>query len=110
VHHSKYSELVRVFLQSPAWKLVHFDNVAAVFVDRSSIDKTELEKLQPDIGTERFGDLANPALLFSLFRIYALIDLEKAHEIVDIYQRNVSGLYANKKQHLRLMQRMLSAG
>lgn len=110
IHHIKYGELVSTFLESPEWGLLYFDKIAAVFVHRSTMSSLNLQSPRPDLGTKRFNDLANPTVLYSLFRIYYLIDLDKALEIAHIYENNVSNLYINKIRHLKNMNEMLARG
>ncbi len=110
IHHIKYGELVSAFFESPEWGLLYFDKIAAVFVHRSTLSSLNLQTPRPDLGTKRFNDLSNPTVLYSLFKIYYLIDLDKAREIAHIYENNVSNLYINKIRHLKNMNEMLARG
>jgi len=110
VHHVNYPDIAAAFLQSPEWRIVHIGTVAAVFVRESALASLDTRGDWMDIGPEKFSRLANPTLLFSLFKVYYLIDLEKAREIVHIYRNNVSRLYGNRKRQLRMMTGLLAGG
>jgi len=106
VNHAQYPDIARGFLEDPGWIPVFIGDTAVVLA--SAEDRTRgLVTVEPVVDTERFGKISNPATLYSIFLVYSSIDVDKAREIIDIYKRNVSPLFANRKIQIAAMDRIL---
>jgi len=109
IHYSKYWDVAHAFLRSPEWRLVTFDRIGAVFVSTSAMSGEALDALVSIPEPGRFADVSNPVILFSLFKLYYFTnDLEKAGEIVHIYENNIGGLYRGRELQLGVLRRMLA--
>ena len=96
--------LISLFLQSPDWRLAYFDKTAVVIIHKSVVPLLSKETLSTDIGTYRFRDVANPAILENLFNFYVQIGPDYAKEIMHIYNQKVSVFFKYKAIKIQEME------
>ncbi len=112
INHQNNSEIVRLFIHSPEWQLIYFDQVAVVFVRLDTINDilTVDESIYSEnANTMKFRNCKNPLTLLSLFKIYYWTGAyDKSQELMALYERNVGRLYLYRDRQITEMKRMLS--
>ncbi|MBN1291962.1 MAG: hypothetical protein JXB48_08995 [Candidatus Latescibacteria bacterium] len=108
IHHVLYNDLVNAFATSPDWELVFVDEIAAVFLNKSVIDTISVQDIEKNTGAEKFEDITNPRILYSLFGVYLAVDSKESEKILHYYKNNVSQLYGDRKKHIAVMDRVLT--
>ena len=97
--------IINWFLSSPDWKLVYFDQVAAVIVRKSEWDHMDSAVKNIDLGPSRFKDIDNPVILKRLFDLYlTYYGTDYAKQIYEIYKQNVPDYAEIKDFTLQIMQ------
>ncbi|MCG2661383.1 MAG: hypothetical protein L6437_14190 [Kiritimatiellae bacterium] len=96
--------LADLFLAAPNWRLVYFDSVAALFV---KTPLTPTRHWDGDMSPHRFEHISNPDILARTFALYCSYRPSDAPLIYDIYERNVSRLYAYRNAQLAWMKKSL---
>ncbi len=102
-------KLLTVFLKSPSWKLIYFDECACVLVRSDDLVLLLPRMAQCEMRPLRFKNLKNPLMLRQLFLVYLLIDPAQAREISEIYKKNVSPFFYYKKSEVEFMEKTLKA-
>lgn|GEM_PF-330961 len=107
IHHLQERGMVTLFMRSPRFRLVYFDECAAVFLDVRDLALLPELARTVDLSPGRFKSISNTDILISLFFIYRERNLDEARQILAYYQSNVSFLYKLKGKTVRWMHRML---
>ena len=97
------SDVIFWLMKSPDLKLIFFDKCAAVIINKSLIPSLPPEALATEVGTNRFVNLDNPAILNNLFSFYLPVGPVFARDIRNIYEQNVSSWFHGKKEVLAAM-------
>jgi hypothetical protein len=105
--HYAYFSIIDLFLRSPDWKLIYFDRVAAVIINKSVVPTLTRGALMTEAGTVRFKDVKNASILLNLFNFYIIIGPSYARDIIEFYRQNVNDLYVNKQQNILAMEQVL---
>jgi hypothetical protein len=101
----RYSELPLIFdFLNAGWRLLYFEQNAAILVHKSLLSKIPPEVKTVDLGPMRFKDVKNPEVLLNVFSLYVNLYPQASHMIYDIYRKNVSDYYKPKMEHLRVME------
>jgi hypothetical protein len=109
IFHYAASNFIKLFMRSDEWKLIYFDDIAAVFVRKDSVDEISKDAFKEDISPERFKNFSDPVALQAIFTIYANLGaVEYAGQVLDIYEKNVSGIYYQKHYDISGMTAFLS--
>lgn len=107
IHHLQEPAMVALFMRSPRFRMVYFDECAAVFVDiRDYAMLSEIARTI-DLSPSRFKDIRNTDILISLFSIYRERDINGARQILAYYESNVTSLYKPKGKIVRWMHRIV---
>ncbi|MFC1573777.1 hypothetical protein ACFL30_01180 [Candidatus Latescibacterota bacterium] len=104
IHHISYGEIATAFVLSPDWQIVFLDTIAAVFVRTSELDSLNLDSIDTNLNADKFGGVSNPKVLMSLFGLYLSLNQEETKIILNIYKKNVSLLYYNRKNDITTME------
>ena len=97
--------IIGLFMQSPDWKLVYFDKVAAVIVRKEIYDQMIKSNITLDFSPNRFNNVKNPTVLLDVFTLYSsFFGAEEMQGILDIYRRNIDKLYFSRDAHISLME------
>jgi hypothetical protein len=103
IHHLQEPAMVALFMRSPRFRMVYFDECAAVFVDRRDYDALPESVKKADLSPKRFAHVKNTDILISLFMIYLQRDADDARQIAEYYRKNVPGVYRMKSAVTRWM-------
>jgi len=103
IHHLQEPAMVALFMRSPRFRMVYFDECAAVFVDRRDYEALPESVKKADLSPERFAHVRNTDILISLFLIYLGRDADDARLIAEYYRKNVPNLYRMKASVARWM-------
>lgn len=106
--HMRERNLIFLMLSSPDWRLLYLGRTAVVLIRKSEIAALSAQTLSEDMGTHRFRDVTNPAILDNLFNFYLQIGPVFAREILDIYRSNVSTFFKVKAMNLLQMQNLIN--
>jgi hypothetical protein len=105
--HYAYLPTIVWFLSSPDWKLIDFDSVAALIINKSVIPALSKNALATEVGTKRFVDIKSAGILQNLFYFYVQIGPQYARDIIEIYRKNVNDYYVNKQAEIQQMELVL---
>jgi hypothetical protein len=98
--HMRFMRPITLLNQMNSWKLVYFDQIAAIFV-RASSSKSSLS---PNFDAARFGNIESPRYFMQLFSLYLSVkDYKNARVIRNLYYRNVKSGYLYRPGDLRFM-------
>lgn len=93
VVHITWNDLLKNFYFSPGWRLLYFDQSAAVFVKNTY----NMPEPSPDIGPERFKDLRSYEGIFYAMNLYFIMeDYDSVRYMLDLLKRGYNyGIYKN---------------
>lgn len=106
--HMRDRNVIFTFLTLPDWRIIYFNNTAAVLINTSVIPTLSQEALSTDMGTHRFRNIDNPIVLENLFNFYLQLGPVYAQEILDIYKNNVSDMFRYKAMKVQEMQNLVN--
>lgn len=102
--------LLALFLTSPEWRLLYYGPFAAVIVRADVYDAFLRAHAPPDLRTDRFADVRNPAVLMRLIRLLFIHDPNAAARVLELYRRNVSPWFPGKQDELRVAEQLVAQG
>ncbi len=106
IHHLQEPAMANLFMHSPRFRMVYFDECAAVFVDCRDFVKLPESVRSVDLSPFRFKEVRNTDILISLFLIYKERSMKEAYQIIAFYESNVPSLYKMKTRVVRWMKRI----
>jgi hypothetical protein len=102
--HYRQMNLIFDFLKAgDEWRLLYFENVAAVLIHKSLLPQIKSEAVNADISVTRFKDVKDPEVLIHVFDFYINMDYKAGRYIYDVFKKNVSDYYRIKKTYLEVM-------
>ncbi len=102
--HYRQMNLIFDFLKAgDDWRLLYFENVAAVLIHKSLLPFIKAEAIHADISPTRFKDVRDPEVLINVFDFYVNMDAKAGRYIYDVFKKNVSDFYKIKKTYLKVM-------
>jgi len=109
VLHMREAPMIFALLQGGEWKLVFLDICSVVLVHESTVPSLSPETLATDVSPRRFRHVDNPDALNILFDFYINAGPQFGHEIMEIYQQNVSTFFKLRDAHIARMQNAIIA-
>jgi len=102
IHYNNLS-LIAAFLNAGGWRLIFFDQHAAILCHTSLVPSLPPEMLSTNLSPLRFSQVRNPKVLIRLFDFYIYLNPKLGRIMYDIYENNVSDYYIFKADHLQAM-------
>ncbi|KUG24104.1 hypothetical protein ASZ90_006109 [hydrocarbon metagenome] len=102
--HYRELPLIFDFLGSDEWRLLYFEQNAAILIHKSMIPTIPPEISLIDLGPLRFQNVKNPEVLLNVFTLYVNLDPDAGRVVYDIYKNNISDYYKLKTEHLQTME------
>jgi hypothetical protein len=102
--HYRQMNLIFDFLKAGEdWRLLYFENVAAILIHKSLLPNIKPDALNADISPTRFKDVKDPEVLINVFDFYVNMNYKSGRYIYDVFKKNVSDYYKIKKIYLQVM-------
>jgi len=107
LHYNNMNLIFDFLKDGNEWRLLYFEKNAAILIHQSLFAFVRWNEINANLSPLRFRDVKNPQILVSVFDIYVRLNPQAARYIYDIFKKNVSDCFLQKRDILISMENVI---